>query len=107
MAEMPVTSVCSRSLASLVSQIHQVCINFIKIHNQTLIYDEAHMRSECAAAFRSLVISRLLPSRQQQGTPTMDDENLGMLYFCLLKNDIAVDCHRCRSVVSLHISRQF
>ena len=34
----------------------------------------------------------------------MDDENLGMLYFCLLKNDIAVGCHRCRSVVSPHLS---
>ena len=52
MAEMPVTSVCSRSLASLVSQIHQVCINFIKIHNQTLIL---MMKLTCEASVRLLL----------------------------------------------------
>ena len=39
MPRVPETSVCSRSLASesLVSQIQLVCINFIKIHNQTMM----------------------------------------------------------------------
>ena len=38
MPVMPETSVCSRSLASLVSQIQLVCISFIKIHIQTKMY---------------------------------------------------------------------
>ena len=49
MPGMPVTSVCSRSLASLVSQIHHVCISFIKIHNQIV------MKLTCEASARLLL----------------------------------------------------
>ena len=52
MAKMPVTSVCSHSLTSLVSQIHQVCIKFIKIHNQILIL---MMKLTCEASARLLL----------------------------------------------------